>query len=300
MLFGEYSILLGSDALGMPFQRYGGTLIKTDQGGLSQEQERSNRMLAGVYEAFCEPRSGIPDILELDRLGEDIRTGLFFQSDIPIQYGMGSSGALCAALYDAYARPGLEDADNPMRLRQRLGTIESVFHGTSSGFDPLISRTGSALALKSGGQINPTDLSWLFTPSSGLTTLLLDSGSPCSTRSLVGSFLQAFSDHGPRSAEGALYKSLVNESITFIMDRDLKSLYERIRMIGVFQLTALPEQIPATLAGLWRQGMETGLFSLKLCGSGGGGFTFCFTRRPDETMKMLDQAGISRILISSS
>ena len=300
LLFGEYSVLIGSSAMGMQYPRFGGELGMPGKAGPSEDEAESNLKLASMLTAFRERRTEVGEILDLAKLGRDIRKGLFFHSDIPLQYGLGSSGALCAALYEAYIRPGREESWNLPRLRQQFGILESVFHGTSSGFDPLLSHAGSALVLKNTGQIERADISWLFAPASGLTLFLLDSGTPCGTRTPVGSFMQNFSDHGPRSTEGALYSSLVNESIEFILGHNVIGLFERVRMIGAFQLTTLPELIPPGLHGLWRQGMETGLFSLKLCGSGGGGYIYCFTRRPEETVRILESTGLRRMIISSS
>ena len=59
---------------------------------------------------------------------------MFFDSNIPLGYGVGSSGALVAAIYDRYKLTEIEDA---MKLKSFLAAMESYFHGSSSGVDPL-------------------------------------------------------------------------------------------------------------------------------------------------------------------
>ena len=61
---------------------------------------------------------------------------LWFNSDIPIGYGLGSSGALCAAIYDKFATVKSIQIEEIML---ELAEIERFFHGQSSGIDPLVS-----------------------------------------------------------------------------------------------------------------------------------------------------------------
>ena len=45
--------------------------------------------------------------------------------------------------------------------------------------------------------------------------------------------------------------------------------------------------IPSEFHDLWRKGIETNTYYLKLCGSGGGGFMLGFTKDYEETEKAL-------------
>jgi len=69
-------------------------------------------------------------------------TSLYFDSSIPQGYGVGSSGALVAAIYDTYAIDKIEATetltrDKLLRLKEIFSLMESFFHGKSSGLDPL-------------------------------------------------------------------------------------------------------------------------------------------------------------------
>jgi len=66
-----------------------------------------------------------------------LNEGLAFESNIPIGFGLGSSGALSAGVYDSFC---LAKANDNLELtKKHLAQIESYFHGSSSGTDPLVS-----------------------------------------------------------------------------------------------------------------------------------------------------------------
>lgn len=80
--------------------------------------------------------------LDIDRFKNDISNGLFFDSNIPQGYGVGSSGALVAAIFEKYSveklNPETISKENLKNLKAVFGEMESYFHGKSSGMDPLI------------------------------------------------------------------------------------------------------------------------------------------------------------------
>ena len=49
---------------------------------------------------------------DLDTLKNDVETGMYFDSSIPQGYGVGSSGALVAAIYDKYAKNKITVLEN--------------------------------------------------------------------------------------------------------------------------------------------------------------------------------------------
>ena len=78
----------------------------------------------------------------LEVLKNDVNHGMFFDSSIPQGYGVGSSGALVAAIYDKYAQNKITVLENLTRekllqLKSIFSEMESFFHGKSSGLDPL-------------------------------------------------------------------------------------------------------------------------------------------------------------------
>src|SRR5690606_41791767 len=79
---------------------------------------------------------------DIEQLKEDIEKGMYFDSSIPMGYGVGSIGALVAAIYDKYAHDKITVHENLTRekllkLKKIFGAMEPFFHGTASGLDPL-------------------------------------------------------------------------------------------------------------------------------------------------------------------
>ena len=104
LLFGEYSIILHSMGLAVPYHLFGGRLVLKHITDSSRRIQQSNREL----KAFCEyigyksQQNQIAVDFDFTSLEFDIAQGLYFQSNIPQGFGVGSSGALTAALYERY------------------------------------------------------------------------------------------------------------------------------------------------------------------------------------------------------
>jgi mevalonate kinase len=142
LLFGEYGIIENAMGLSIPYHFYKGKLLMAGE-EMTDAQLESNRSLQHYSEYLANPENELTSFLKLDKLRSDIACGLYFDSSIPQGFGVGSSGALVAAIYDTYAiNPINPDAvaenDDLLRLKQILSTMESYFHGKSSGLDPLI------------------------------------------------------------------------------------------------------------------------------------------------------------------
>ena len=59
-----------------------------------------------------DPEEVTRDILECRELTKDIEAGMYFDSSIPQGYGVGSSGALVAAIYDKYTKNKITVLEN--------------------------------------------------------------------------------------------------------------------------------------------------------------------------------------------
>jgi mevalonate kinase len=80
--------------------------------------------------------------LDIEQFKQDIANGMFFDSNIPQGYGVGSSGALVAAIFERYSfskhNPENISKEDLKNIKSVFGEMESYFHGKSSGMDPLI------------------------------------------------------------------------------------------------------------------------------------------------------------------
>ena len=130
MIFGEYTIINGSRALAMPFDRY--------FGAWTPSPAPDPRLLD--FADYLDSLQVDTPFLDVGGFRRDAGAGLIFRSNIPTGYGLGSSGALCAAVYDRYALApiGQHDTGRFEQLKTLLAKMESHFHGSSSGTDPLI------------------------------------------------------------------------------------------------------------------------------------------------------------------
>src|SRR4051812_4317496 len=104
LLFGEYGIIKDSKGLSIPYNFYNGALkvseVPTD------EAKASNASLSRFVFYLETLQKDHPDLVqfEIEKLHHDVAEGMYFDSSIPQGYGVGSSGALVAAIYDKYAR----------------------------------------------------------------------------------------------------------------------------------------------------------------------------------------------------
>jgi len=98
-LFGEYGVIIGSKGLIIPYNFYGGKLKLS----LSN---KDNNLSNNTLTAFSKYLKKIPNPLvdfNWKAMESDLDNYLYFESDIPKGYGVGSSGALVASIYDRYA-----------------------------------------------------------------------------------------------------------------------------------------------------------------------------------------------------
>ncbi len=306
LLFGEYSILLGSSALGMPFNYFGASLkfITPETGETLLRANESNLQLKGMYDYFHVDPVVFNKFIDLAHFYNDICNGLYLASTIPQRYGMGSSGALCAAVFDRYKveahdpwRPG--DVEGLISMRQSFVQMESFFHGKSSGFDPLVSSLNMPLLLGKDGQVVPAGLRKCPLEGSNLHVLLVDSGQPCSTGPLVNNFLSDFAPGGRITPLGTTFCKLADTAIENLFSNNMDGLWGEIILLSRFQLENLSHLVPAGLRNIWADGLKTGLFTLKLCGSGGGGFLLCFTRQKRMTHDYFKTIGLPVIPVSN-
>ena len=142
ILFGEYSMIFGSEALLIPYYSAFGEWSSV----INRPSERgfeSNASIRKFYDYLRDHEEF--RILDLRRFDMELNAGLFFDSTIPLGYGVGSSGALVAAIYDRYKL--IEINDIP-KLKEFLAKMESFFHGSSSGMDPLQCYLGKPFILR--------------------------------------------------------------------------------------------------------------------------------------------------------
>lgn len=299
LLFGEYSLMMGSSALGIPYKSYKARVSTGGALKMKGSQELwSNNILKQFYQGHLLNEAGLHAVLNMERLGRDIENGLCIISDIPMQSGLGSSGALCAAVYGHYAfdplipRAGQANC-NWRSLRNTFIIMESWFHGRSSGFDALISYLGQPILLDGNGGI--TRVSIPRDKKAVASVFLVDTGLKAATAGLVRDVLLEFSGENCPTVQGDTLLSLTDRCVNALLAGERPGFGTAMKELSAFQLRNMSRLIPVNMREIWAEGLRNDSFYLKLCGSGGGGFMLGFSNDPVTALEYLGSEGLETI-----
>jgi len=285
MLFGEYSVICDSMGLAIPYAHFKGELSFTNENKYTDLEfaQASNKQLKLFFKNLKDLSDEDKLIADLD-LGlfkKDLDRGLYFESTIPQGFGIGSSGALCAAIYDRYSNNPIPidrhiDNEQILKLRQLFSQMESFFHGVSSGIDPLNCYLKHPVLIKSKNELSTVGIPRNKHNKKG-AIFLINTGSPGKTGPLVNLFFEQCKDY-------SFYKLIKNEMIPYndnciksLIKGESKEFFKNLKALSKFLLKNLSPMIPEAFKEIWNVGIETSAYYLKLCGSGGGGFLLGFT-----------------------
>ena len=292
LLFGEYGIIKDSMGLSIPFNSFKGKLAFLNNQERSHKVETSNRQLKEYlkYLKGLDKEGKLIAQIDMQRLEADIKRGLYFDSDIPQGFGVGSSGALVAALYgnyvsNKYKRTSVKSNDI-LKLKEIFAQMESYFHGKSSGMDPLICYLDLPLLIQSKTNIGTVKLPLEQKKGKG-AIFLIDTGTPGRTQPLVQWFLEKCNSQEFLKTFNEHYVSYNDQCIRDFLKGETKDLFINVYQVSKFILENLHPMIPKLFRKVWEKGLETGAFYLKLCGSGGGGFLLGFTENLEAAQEHL-------------
>lgn len=277
LLFGEYGIIKDSKGLAIPFNSYKGALKSAQN--LTGEAQKSNESLTKFYEYLATLDTNIVSF-DLKALEKDVTSGMYFDSSIPQGYGVGSSGALVASIYDKYANDKITVLENLtrdklLRLKEIFSLMESFFHGKSSGLDPLNSYLSLPILINSKEHIEPAGI-----PSQKEgkgAVFLLDSEQVGETGPMVNIFMNKMKNEGFRRMLSEEFVTYTDACIDDFLHGNIKSLFGNVKQLSKVVLTNFKPMIPDAFHKVWEQGIQTNDYYLKLCGSGGGGYILGFT-----------------------
>jgi mevalonate kinase len=275
LLFGEYGLLVDSIGLAIPYPHFSGRFNFFAESDKSPEgkESTSNSELLKLLDYLKREASGI-SFLDLYSFEADLNRGLYFDSTIPPGSGLGSSGALSAAIYARYSTD--RGHNDYQKIRTCLATIESSFHGLSSGIDPVISLINKPILInKLPTAITEVDLSPFL---KSYTLFLINTHVQGKTKDLVASFLQRYGESDFKYVIDNEYLPLINQTIGTILSSDFGSFEATIAKYSHFQLSYFTHLIPVGMRKYFEHGIASAEFHLKICGSGGGGFILGFAR----------------------
>jgi len=294
LLFGEYGIIQDSMGLSIPYNSYKGSLKfeeKTDY------WEASNESLQKFHD-YLITREELDNQLDLAKFNKDLKEGMHFDSSIPQGFGVGSSGAIVAAIYDSYARNKITVEENPsnnnlVELKKIFGEMESYFHGKSSGLDPLICYLNLPVLIRSKKEMSAVGIP---KESNGKGAIfLLNTGIKGQTQPLVSHFMERCKEDGFRNMIKSEFKKYNDAAIESFLNRDISPLLSNVKQLSRVVLDHFKPMIPKIFQKLWKEGIDSNLYYLKLCGSGGGGFILGFTEDYDKAQAHLKDYELSKI-----
>jgi len=290
LLFGEYGIIKDSKALAIPYNQYQGGLFLGD---LSQDFiKNSNTKLYDFYQYLQKVQAAQPDILNLDlaQFKSDLDKGLYFKSNIPEGYGVGSSGAVVAAVYERYAQNKITVLENLtreklLRLKEIFGLMESHFHGKSSGLDPLNSYLSIPILIQSKQNIQPTGIPAQNEGKGAI--FLIDSEQIGETGDMVSIFMEKMKHEGFRKTLKTEFIKYTDACVNDFLQGNIKSLFGNLKHLSSTVYHNFKPMIPVHMLDIWKKGIENDDYYLKLCGSGGGGYILGFTEDFEKTKSQL-------------
>ena len=291
LLFGEYGIIKDSKGLSIPYNFYNGAL-KVDENP-TQEAIKSNASLRKFVTYLENLQQEQPELVtfNIEILKADVERGMYFDSSIPQGYGVGSSGALVAAIYDKYANNKITVLENLTRdkllqLKTIFSQMESFFHGKSSGLDPLNSYLSIPILINSKDNIEATGIPSQSTTGKG-AVFLLDSGIVGETAPMVNIFMENLKEEGFRKMLKTQFVKYTDACVDNFLGGDMKSLFANTKQLSKVVLNNFKPMIPEQFHGVWQRGIDTNDYYLKLCGSGGGGYILGFTKDLEKAKRSL-------------
>ncbi len=289
LLFGEYGIIKDSKGLSIPYNFYNGGLKSADE--FNETEKASNNSLLHLANYLKEQPNEDLVKFDLGRFYNDIENGLYFDSSIPQGYGVGSSGALVAAIYDKYAYDKITVLENLtqeklLKLKAIFGYIESYFHGNSSGLDPLNSYLSLPILINSKDNVETAGIPSQKQHNQG-AVFLIDSGIVGETAPMVNIFMEKMKNEGFRSMLKEQFIKHTDACVEDFLKGNVQSLFTNIKALSSTVLNNFKPMIPQKFHELWQQGIDNNDYYLKLCGSGGGGYILGFTENFEKAQKSL-------------
>ncbi len=272
LLFGEYSIIKGSQGLAFPLKKFYGELKFPHVNTSKPEHNLSD---------FCQYISGrgiLANLLDTDLFRSELEQGLYFDSNIPIGHGVGSSGALCASIFARYSkefkRKKTYTQSELKYLQDLMALMESYYHGTSSGLDCLISLIDKPVFIRSRNDVESIE----DLPKHKMGHFYLyETHIIRKTAPLVHTFLKDY-DQSQQVREGVQrFSQLTNELILSLLQAKKTIFDELFSQISRFQYLNFETMICDNIKAFWLQGLESKEFFVKLCGAGGGGYYLVYS-----------------------
>jgi mevalonate kinase len=305
LIFGEYSLLYNSKALTMPLAQFKGKLTMNKTPKDNPYSKSSNASLREFCRHIIKNHFPLDDegnVINIQRFQVEVDNGLYFESNIPQGFGLGSSGAVVAAIFMRYIdRAGemkdlvkAETKENISKLKKILSAMETFFHGTSSGIDPLSIILNKPLLYTSATDVMPVDLP-KQNPKGKQAIFLLNTEISRNTGKLVQRFKKSCEDKDFRTIMDQQLVAGNNACIEAFLAGNNTELFASLKKVCEFQYNYMDYLVPGEFKDLMSNGLNSGNYYLKICGSGGGGYMLGFTEDWKQTQIELKNHSLESI-----
>jgi mevalonate kinase len=269
LLAGEYTVLLKSDALAIPFLYFSGGW----RAGIRSDYPFDFDEWIGHLSKLSEY-----DInLDVDRMRRDFENDIRFVSNIPQGGGLGSSGGITAAFYDRYVYSAISIQGHLDEMRQILSYMEAYFHGESSGVDPIVSLTEQSYAVLNGiGSLHD-----IRVPKSISLHLILTTAER-QTAPLITFFKESMEK--PKFSKRIQEEQIpaVHSFVDAWLDGRVSEVEQAFTTISQIEWDLYKPMITKEIKPLWKESLKSEDFSIKLCGAGGGGAYLAYGTLPED------------------
>ena len=267
ILFGEYSMIFDATALMIPLTKF------SAQWRFASHLDASGGMASNsslqCFSDYLSTANELKNIIDLQRLNHELYYGLFLSSNVPSGYGLGSSGTLVAAVYDAYAK---QKTDDYLKLKEIFGKMECYFHGSSSGIDPLQCYLGQPFKITPKGvQLLSDDFL-----KKDIHICLIDTKIKSNTKPLVNHFKKQREDSDFLKHFQTEYQPCVKTCIDTMISGDKEQFFKSLKKLTKGQMEFLRPMITDNTLDLFTANYDFN-FGVKISGSGGGGYVLGFT-----------------------
>ena len=277
ILFGEYSMIFDATALMIPLKRFSAQWQLPQSRNLAASLP-SNQSLKR-FRDYVSNDETLSRTIDLQSLTKDLDDGLFLASNVPSGYGLGSSGTLVAAVYDRYA---VQKTDDYLQLKSLFSLMESHFHGSSSGIDPLQCYLGKPF------KITPKNVEILKDGlfSNDIHICLIDTKIKSNTKPLVNHFKEQRENPDFLNRFQTEYLPCVKTCIDTMISGDNKLFFKSLKQLTQGQLQFLRPMVTENTLELFTTDYDFH-FGVKISGSGGGGFVLGFTDDVEKASDLL-------------
>lgn len=278
LLFGEHTVIKGSQALAMPITDFFGAWKyhpDLDEAMVLQQS-------LPQFQHYLE-KHGLNQWIDTPAFLVALQHGIYFDANIPTGYGVGSSGALCAAILDKF---GVNQKNlSLIGLKKVFAQMESFFHGASSGTDPLVSYLNYPILL--GEQIKKVNLPAQNNEGSG-ALFLLDTKVKRNASPFINGFLERCKDEYYDKKCATQLVPLVDDAIHTFLNGQWDLLFSTMHELSLFQFRYFDFMILEGFKNSWLEGLNSNHFKLKICGAGGGGFILGISNNFEKTKAVLN------------